>query len=432
MFVASINFLKTIFMKKVVLLTLLIFTFLFFSCDNNDENIEVTGVTKRMSEKVQIEKASLKEQIAYAHRHLLDAGKIISKLYQDDKIKSKIISIIQSRYNKGMESEVFIKDLLDKGVLDSALSKKDRANLDNSLAAFYDLDGQDWHVKIYLPFFEKQIKKTKTMQTDRVYDASKPLVVIEVEDIPDPIGYQESEDTGELEALDTGITEDIAVRVVENGHDLIVISIGDDFDNFAFDALDGNVGSGSTNGSTGGTTNNNGFSYLKLEKMKVKYHKESWAAGGSEINMRGFWDDLVPDGLGGQAGQFWTFHNDDEYGSRIKRFKRRWINRGYTKTLNFKVLWDWNNLDAVDPGKFYDFVIFECDSWPAPIKTETIPHSSFPSYAPNRHIKFRSWQSSYKIDAVYLGPYYSTTEYHDAPNYNVNKNSIKFNFIRTY
>ncbi len=276
-------------MKKSVLLVLLVFTFLFFSCDNNEENIEVTGVTKRMSEKVQIEKASLKEQIAYAHRHLLDAGKIISKLYQDDKIKSKIISIIQSRYNKGMESEVFIKDLLDKGVLDSTLSKKDRANLDNSLAAFYDLDGQDWHVKIYLPFFEKQIKKNKTIQTDRVYDASKPLVVIEVEDIPDPIGYQESEDTGELEALDTGITEDIAVGVIENGHDLIVIAIGDDYDDIDnlpitdFDPI-GSVGSGNT----GGSTSTYSYSYLKLEKMKVKYHKEYWASGGSEIHIRGF------------------------------------------------------------------------------------------------------------------------------------------------
>jgi hypothetical protein len=353
-------------------------------------------------EKDAIENASLEAKIVYAKEHLLEVGNIVSKLYNKKEFKKILFSKMNSKNSKGLESKILVKDLLKSVNKRNIISNEDKKILDNSLKSFYDLEGQNWEVSLFMPFMEKQ-----KIDHNKMIDSGKPVIIVSVEDVPDPIGYQEDDEIGALVPIGS-ITETEAESLILNGQDMIIVAIDDDFD-----------GVNSKGSSSGSATN--GTDYLKLGEMKVKQHKENWHNGKSEIHVRGFWD---PNSS--QYGDFFTFHNDNEYGSRMKRFKRRWIRNKNTKTLNFKLLWNWDNVDNMAVTQYFSYTIFEYDSWPAPKKEISLPSVSDGT----RTTKFRSWQSEYSKATVVLHGYDANYDY--ASNHQLNNSGISYNFYRDY
>ncbi len=384
-------------MKKLVLL----FSVLFLMSCSNEDIIDSDTLDKST-----IESAPLEKQIAYAEKHLLDIGKIISKLYTKKEFRNSLFTKMESKNNQELESRILMKDLLiDLNKNSSILSLKDKQNLDASLKAFYNLDNQDWHVDLFIPFIDKQLAKYQ----NKSMDPNKPVIVLSVEEIPDPKGYQEDEN-GQLSLLDERITLDVANNIINTGRALLVIGIGDGNDDYDDPWSGGNSGS---------TTNYP--DYLRLGRMKVKQNKEAWVSGKSEIHVRGFWDDES-----NQYGAFFSQHNASEYGSQMKQFRRRWISNGDTKTLNFSLLHDWDNVDAIGIDQFFVYTIFEYDGWPARTKIATLP--PLPSGIV-RTIEYRSNQYLYSKDVVSLaGYYYDNID--QANGHTVNNSGIQYNFYR--
>ena len=94
-----------------------------------------------------------------------------------------------------------------------------------------------------------------------------------------------------------------------------------------------------------------------VDQIKIKCHKESWAAGASEENII----TIVSD---------YQFYNIDiqlyggrQYqGGQIYKFSRKDVRKQNNKDVNFYILNDWNDRA---PGMPYGhYVIFEYDIWP--------------------------------------------------------------------
>ncbi len=351
------------------------------------------------------------------NKHLLNIAKVVSNLYKDKEIKTLIFDEVSRKSVNGFETEILVKDILAKINLEkTAENSKKMTLLTESLEAFHDLDGRNWDPKVYIPNFQKQNNNFRLNLSRTTYNPDKPVFVIAVEDVEDPVGYQEIDD--ELVELNERVTEADANLMIDEGNDILVISL--DENRPAYD----DVGGGSD--SSSGATTTNSVRFVVLEKMIVKHHKESWVSGKSEVTIRGFWDRAAFD-----YGNYFTHHNDDAYGTRIKKVSRSSIRNQTEMTVNFKILWDLNNVESLGiENQFYGYVIFECDSWPAPKKTITLQELY---NGDMRTVDVRSWQSPYNNDYIRL---IHNTSYDYGFDYitshHVNNNGIEHNFTKTY
>lgn len=151
--------------------------------------------------------------------------------------------------------------------------------------------------------------------------------------------------------------------------------------------------------------------------MKIKDLKEGWPSR-SEIAFKGYKINLNPD-YGYDCGEYiYSSVNCYNYsGKRITRLKRKHKN----DTRNY----DWD----IEKGENFAnailvYVIFEEDSFPAPVKTASIllPSSS------STNIGFRSWNSKYDQQALSNNNSYNLSS---PNNFSRNNSSIEYN-LKSY
>lgn len=101
-----------------------------------------------------------------------------------------------------------------------------------------------------------------------------------------------------------------------------------------------------------------------VDQIKCKCHKESWAAGASEVNIItiasdfGFFDFDVN-----------LYSNGQNEGGEIYKFSRSDVSNQRNVDVNFFIINDW---DERAPNKPYgNYVIFEYDTWPTGTRTAT-------------------------------------------------------------
>jgi len=386
----------------VLLLSILIFT----SCNNSEEE----DITFNALDKSNIENAPLEVQIEYANKHLLDIGKVVAKLSHNREFKSILYKNIQMNVKRGNDNSILVKDLIadinSKSSNAFFITEKDKLSLQNSLKAFYDLDGQDWHPEILISNFETKYQKFLSSSSSKIYDAEKPLIVPVVyeddnENTEDAyIAYQEQIDDT-LVAMDFLITESDAKT-----REVIFLKIAESCDIIENDMK---VDELSKCSSGGGGSGGNSTPKFSLNGMTGKHHKE--AVGRSEIEVKTQGRSIT--------GHFpLTIANVSNTNRDISfSYKRRWIRRKTARIHNDRYIY----ADPIPQSMYYDVLVFEWDSWPAPNNTR-----SFTQTLPNGEIyqtslTYRSWQS----------PYNSETK-QGAPSWTFENSGIKYNFKYIY
>jgi len=386
--------------------TLLIGVLFIISCTNN----EGEDITSNTFDKSNIENAPLDKQIEYANKHLLDIGKIVVKLTHHQEFKSILYNNIQKKTERGFDNTVLVRDLIEdinaksNGIV---ISEEDKKSLQNSLEAFYDLDGQDWHPEIIITNFETKYQKFLSSPNSKAYDESKPLIVPVVyeddyENTEDAyIAYQEQADET-LVAMDFLITESDAET-----RDIIFLKIAESCDIIEDDMKTEELSRCSGDGGSGG--GGNSTSKFTLNSMTGKHHKE--AIGRSEIEVKTQGRSIT--------GHFpLTIANPSNTSRDISfSYKRRWIRRKTARTLNERYIY----ADPIPQGMYYDVLVFEWDSWPAPNKTQHFSKTLSNGEVYQTTLKYRSWQS----------PYNSETK-QGVPTWTFENSGIKYNFKYIY
>ncbi len=177
---------------------------------------------------------------------------------------------------------------------------------------------------------------------------------------------------------------------------------------------------GGGGGYSGGGTS---YSRLRLNKIKVKQHKEDWHNGASELHFAGFKLSSLPvysgdcgDGMSGSANCY------SEPGKRIKKVSRGDIGDEFTANYVVETYTNSNNSNDI-----IFFVLFEEDSWPATVQGETF---EFPN-GEIRNVYYRSWQERYDKAMLSMNPN-NTYGLPSARNYSNENSGIKYNLTFGY
>lgn len=297
-------------MKNLIKINILIISILILLTGCESVNVEMQEENSIL-EKSKIENATLQQKIDYANYHLLEVGKYVSKLSTSKNFNSILFNAIDKRIEKGNDSEIKVKDLIEIANRQNAssLNEKETENLKKELTAFYNLDGKDWNTVIYIPNFEEQ----KQRMSRATYDNTKPLLVPVVEE----------NDDEEVENMYRAYQEDSNGNVVELNFEVAE----SEFENSTYDRLIIlKIGEDDVYSDTSGSNNNYpNEPNLFLQGMKVKYHKES--SGRSEVEFKSKLERINYDGTYTEMSSF----------NKQYSFERRWIRNKNWKTKNDNV-----------------------------------------------------------------------------------------------
>ncbi|SRX52757.1 hypothetical protein [Aequorivita sp. CIP111184] len=362
-------------MKSILKYSLLVVFLQLFSFCSSDEKINEQATPEQVNflDKAYIEKATVDEKLEYRRFHLLNLATWLS--HHNNEVRG----LVQSYNKNNSQQEIFSVESLINEFKKSGnvISPEIEASLNTSLAAFRNLDGEDWYPYIQ---YERMIEDANKQP----YDDSKPLYAMEDYENNEEIavGYQENSD-GDLEE----INEKLTPEVVGEEDDIIVIGIG-----VCPIAIEGEpcVFQTSVPDPPGS------FFKVDIGTMKVKAHKEVYPFR-SDLSFTGFFEPTLP-ANSGDCGQpmFRSVNCYDPDGSNIDQYHRSWISNGDTKTQNYKI----KSQPTSTNDDIIIYVIFEHDSWPATIRTATL---TFPNGI-GRNIIYRSWQTKYDSRTVSMDP----------------------------
>lgn len=383
-------------MKTKILLFSALIAFISCSKENNDLNDETLDLEKDIVSIENIDKATMEEKLKYKKLHLLKLGKwfIDNQL----EIKEKIIALNGENQK---EITLALEDIY-RELNNSYASSSEKNEIEKSLNAFKNLNGDDWYPTIRL------LDATRYSQRNP-YDDQKVLIAIE--EIIDSTqvfkGYQE-DINGELNEIDEELTETL---LGEN--DIILFDLGP-----CGVLIDPIHQRNSNPCGTTGTGNGNDLYKLKIDKMTVKHHKEGWP-GRSEINFKGYKLSSLPQTSGDCGEVMHASVNCYNYDGRmIEQYHRSWINNQEERNLN----WTLKTQQNFGSNDYIFYVIFEQDSWPANERTQTF---TFPN-GQIRNLKYRSWQTKYHSVLLSQDPN-NNNNIPFANNYSYEDNAIKYN-----
>jgi len=213
---------------------------------------------------------SYDEKVSYSEKNLLIVGKVISNLWQQKSFKKTLINEIENNKFMKDKGEILLSDVLKTIAKNSSkikISKKQIKLLQEGISAFKGIDnGKDVQPQLYFLNF-KEIKNTLLNKND---DSTKPTIVIGIEDNKtDYAGYKEN-NNGDLEQLPDLISEQEAKQI----SNLIIIGFNEDGGCARPTTLPGS----------------DDFPYtwykLKLKRLGLNGHKDSWAKGGDEVRFK--------------------------------------------------------------------------------------------------------------------------------------------------
>ncbi len=391
---------KFIKMKNLIF-TLAVLIFM-ISCSEDNENNSI-------SESYKIENRSLEEKIAYTQKHLIDIAEVINKSLKNNKI-SMFVTNENNKKGVGEDKFILVKDIIVFSKKTKSLSDEDILKLQNSIDAFKGIIGNNLQPQIYFP-------KNINMETLRGLSDEIIYVPFVIENIEDEYaGFVENE-SGELEELGYLIGEEIA-----NTENVVVISLNEeDFTHLP-----------TTYEPVSSNTNIQKYSAY-IDWFKIKQHKESWAAGASEINIKAMFE--YHNGYHPSIGSAAVSCDRTSIGHtsdfRITQVSRNQVNNQTTIYANYLLQSNWwESPDFIygdsKPPRYY-FVIYEYDGWPATWQSpeyETFPAIfGFPSRIGYMQ-SVRSEQSSYITDRVESNEYQNILKY--VGTYSANNDGIQF------
>lgn len=371
---------------------------------------------------------SAAKQVAYAATNLKKIGTEIAKLTKDP----AFVSFVESQASKkfGGEYAVLIEKLIQNPVWSNKLNTQ---NLKEGLASFKNLNGRNFYPQIYIPKLlqdEENSINNFTSQTNNVgEDDSVKIVIYGGDSIPNNSsliypGYIVDTD-GDL--IDWGfINEEYA-----NDHNVWVFSLNevvDDQGRLMLPPCDPSdpdcTGSGGGGGGTppapssiiGINDLSNGIGLnFRINKIKVKQHKENWLAGQSEVSINA-WSNCRNGRVAGSASApFQDYLTDvtysDSKGILIKNVKRRDVKDQTEFTINYHLNTNWTVDNFNTKPIIFQYVIFEKDNWPTGERTRAhFPYNGESPYLNQSALfTFRSADDEYFLGSFYANKSGMTT-----------------------
>ncbi|MBR9855394.1 MAG: hypothetical protein GYB37_12605 [Algicola sp.] len=340
---------------------------LLVSCENEEEQnmlFEESQSISLLFDKAEVEKAELKEKLAYKNYHLTNLMEeaLRTNLDFEQQMGKK------SGKLKGLRPFYF-DDLLSEGIV----GKGRRTNNDSiqfSLNAFIDLDGGSWHPYVYKI---KEGRGNEPLFLINSYDPDMEKEIVQ--------GYKLNT-TGQLKLKYRDLSEEdiFGPNLVQeaDGNDVYVLGISPEdeeamlsepFEEFN----DGEIPEPSDeNGSVpgGGGGGGNAVSEdLQIQKIKIKDKKESWIEK-ADVYIYGYAMSGNPNFFE-PLGYFWgdrttidgaQIRNNPEY--KLGKFSNSDVNNGTFKTINKHIV---NRSESC--GLFISYIIYEYDGFPAPLKS---------------------------------------------------------------
>jgi|GEM_PF-1639834 len=332
------------------------------SCENEEEQnifFEESQFTSLLFDKEGIEKAELKEKLAYKNYHLTFLMEEVLQSKPD--FDEHGISKSSKRGHMGAS---YFKDLLSE-TLEGKGKREINDSIQFSLNAFIDLDGGSWHPYVYKI---KEGRESEPFFLINSYDPDTEKEIVQ--------GYK-LDAAGQLELKYRDLLEEDVFgpnpkpEALENDVYVLGVSPEDQEymlpDPIAEEGFEGGEGSSSGGGSSGGGSNIP--KDLQIEKIKIKDKKESWLEK-ADVHIYGYamsdnvyffyplgyyWGDRVTiDGA--------QIRNNPEY--KLGKFSNSDVNNGVFKTINKHIM---NKSES--SCTFISYIIYEYDGFPAPLKS---------------------------------------------------------------
>lgn len=168
-------------MRKLFLPLALILSSFCISCSN--ESTQVADNSK-MYYKSYIESASIKEKLEYKKFHLLKLANWVNKKIQEAEFRNEVNSLSKKA---DKDDNIYIKDLFNFDRKNN-VDKKNNEEIEKSLTAFTNLNGENWFPALII------VNNKKGSSTNKVLDETKPIFLFVEEESNDVkenfIGYQ--------------------------------------------------------------------------------------------------------------------------------------------------------------------------------------------------------------------------------------------------
>lgn len=332
-----------------------------------------------------IEFQSYENQIIFTQGNLNTLGMAALSIADDPEFREIVYKEIEKQfdgdYNVLFEtlSQVQTSDQSTIGARMAATSEIDE-KLYLAMEAFKNIEGIDYFPQIYIPFYEELKEKKVSSNAKVLSPENEPVIVLFTGDDSQDVypGYQLNE-SGELEETGFMIDEEFA-----QNNEVWVISLNERY-------FGENDSSSETNGSINGRTKSSPSAIV--DQIKIKCHKESWAAGASEVNILTLFSNW-----GATVLDLNVYGNGVYEGGEIYKFSRKDVRKQNNKDVNFYILNDWD--DRAPDMPYGNYVIFEYDTWPTGRKTAEWYVGATIS------IKYRSADIYYDLNTVYKTNFY--------------------------
>ncbi len=334
-------------MNKIILSLSLIL--IFFSCKK---------ATTIVVDEELIQNKSQTEQRNYVRENFKAISQEIAKAMKNPSFKSFVFEKASQKFDD--DYNVLEKDLLSYPGISSIANV---ALINEKLAKFKNIGGNTYYPQLYIPRLSVTNASRTTnndVETEFVlYDGNESII-----EYP---GYTLNYD-GILVPTYEAITEEYAMS-----NDVVVMSLNETVDN---NGLLTPV-TLSTNEIQETQDFTNGKLVYKYNKMTVKHHKESWAAGKSDIaviNWQETWNGTAYGQIGAPLASIYpstSAHGNSALGYYIKKFDRCDVKNKKELTLERKITeGDFSN--TITGNIIYHWTIFERDLWPTGTRVKTV------------------------------------------------------------
>ena len=318
------------------------------------------------------------EQMAYAKKNLLTLGNAVVSLSNDKEFKTSLYKGVEKAFDG--ERNVLIKDLSAIETQTGRNSDKlkqtlvgiagDESMANKALQAFDNIGNTNYYPQVFIPFYD-DLKQAGKIGIE------EPVLVVLAEHGDVFPGYKIGKD-GQLNETSFLIDESFAKQ-----HEVWVLSINERVDQ------NGNViselASLSDKGTGNGRTQSAYYPDAIFYQVKCTQHKESWAAGASEVNIKRYmstYDYTQYTGFDHAKEYSTEDERNDGDGWRIYQFSRSDVSNERVKTIYWYYVSDWPNQQMEIENSQYVhtdymyYVIFEYDAWPTAMNDISIPDAA--------------------------------------------------------
>ncbi|MCE7863255.1 MAG: hypothetical protein DYG99_06910 [Bacteroidetes bacterium CHB5] len=276
------------------------------------------------------------KDIEFAQGNLKFYAQSVLAMQNESGFRADLYAAVEEAFDG--EKNVLFKTLMD----DSRNPKNARSLKDNlqqlnsnALTAFNNIEGNNYYPQVYIPFYD-ELKALGKLGKE------KPHLVVYTHDSPSSLYQSYTTDKHGNLIADRLVSEDFA-----KNNEVWVVSINERVNDQGLVISKADNERAKTSASPSAI----------VDQIKCKCHKESWAAGASEVNIITAFSDF---GFFDYGINF--YGKGENEGGEIYKFSRSDVSNERNKDVNFFILNDWDERAPTKP--YASYVIFEYDTWP--------------------------------------------------------------------